>query len=311
MLYYQCLHFIHKYFILWIKCHYRVRWFPVQSNKLLFVFVNLFLTKNFFFSIDSTNIKLTLSKVNVACQTDEALVSEVVNMDTDDDESEIDDGEEEKRVKRHHKWILYPTKFTVYASNSKNGHFKKIDELNISRKGEGGEPEKKRVTLPSSLAVACNRPSRPSQNLIAIVHQKITNRWHPLQVHFTDFIKELHWASTALSNYCTSTPNNPPPVHSLWGRLPKPIHNWQMVNSTIRSPYLVSSRPVPCPKGGHQILQIGAPQRVLRETTWHFGHVLHILPSFCVPIFLPNITSVTKKWRKMAPISLIISLRHH
>jgi hypothetical protein len=41
----------------------------------------------------------------VACQTDESVFSEVINMDTDD-ESEIDDGEEEERVKRCRRSIL-------------------------------------------------------------------------------------------------------------------------------------------------------------------------------------------------------------
>ena len=43
-----------------------------------------------------------MSKVNAACQTDETVFSQIVSMDTDEDESEIDDGEEEERVKRHH-----------------------------------------------------------------------------------------------------------------------------------------------------------------------------------------------------------------
>ncbi len=44
-------------------------------------------------------------------------------------------------------WILYPTKFSVYASNSKNGVFKKVGSVSVSRKGQGGEVEKKKVTL--------------------------------------------------------------------------------------------------------------------------------------------------------------------
>lgn len=44
-------------------------------------------------------------------------------------------------------WILYPTKFTVYTSNSKNGTFKKVGSVTVSRKGQGGEVEKKKVTL--------------------------------------------------------------------------------------------------------------------------------------------------------------------
>ncbi|CAF0835935.1 unnamed protein product [Adineta steineri] len=54
--------------------------------------------------VDSNNNHRTLSTNTVACQTNES--SEVVNMDTDDDESEIDDGEEEERVKQHRRSIL-------------------------------------------------------------------------------------------------------------------------------------------------------------------------------------------------------------
>ncbi|CAF3186273.1 unnamed protein product [Rotaria socialis] len=55
---------------------------------------------------DSTQPERILSKISVACQTDEMTKIEVINMDTDEDESEIDDGEEEQRVKRHHRYIL-------------------------------------------------------------------------------------------------------------------------------------------------------------------------------------------------------------
>lgn len=44
-------------------------------------------------------------------------------------------------------WILYPTNFTVYASNSKNGSFKKVGTIEVSRKGQGGEAEMKKVHL--------------------------------------------------------------------------------------------------------------------------------------------------------------------
>lgn len=40
---------------------------------------------------------------SIACQTEQSVLSEVVDMDTDDAESEIDDGEEEQRVKRRHR----------------------------------------------------------------------------------------------------------------------------------------------------------------------------------------------------------------
>ncbi|CAF3401394.1 unnamed protein product [Rotaria sp. Silwood1] len=55
---------------------------------------------------DSTRTSRTLSKISVACQTDESALSKVINMDTDEDESEIDDGEEEQRVKRRHRSVL-------------------------------------------------------------------------------------------------------------------------------------------------------------------------------------------------------------
>jgi len=55
---------------------------------------------------DSTKIHRTLSTISVACQTDESVFSEVISMDTDEDESEIDDGEEEERVKRHRRSVL-------------------------------------------------------------------------------------------------------------------------------------------------------------------------------------------------------------
>jgi len=42
----------------------------------------------------------------MACQTDESVFSEVINMDTDDDESEVDDGQEEERVKSSRRSIL-------------------------------------------------------------------------------------------------------------------------------------------------------------------------------------------------------------
>ena len=55
---------------------------------------------------DSKKTTRTLSTTAAACQTDESVFVEVINMDTDDDESEVDDGEEEKRVKRHRRSVL-------------------------------------------------------------------------------------------------------------------------------------------------------------------------------------------------------------
>ncbi|MFK7748923.1 MAG: FN3 associated domain-containing protein [Kordia sp.] len=69
-------------------------------------------------------------------------------------------------------WILYPTKFSVYASNTKNGNFKKVDEIAISRKGEGGEPEMKKVTL-----AVPNTEARYFKIVIKN-HTKLP-KWHP------------------------------------------------------------------------------------------------------------------------------------
>ena len=59
------------------------------------------------YSIDSTKINRILSKVNISSRTDETILSEVINMDTDEDESEIDDGEEEERVTRRFRCIQH------------------------------------------------------------------------------------------------------------------------------------------------------------------------------------------------------------
>lgn len=56
--------------------------------------------------LESMNIHRSTSLMTVACQTDDTSLSQLVNMDTDDDESEIDDGEEEKRIKRRYRPIL-------------------------------------------------------------------------------------------------------------------------------------------------------------------------------------------------------------
>ncbi|WP_420571863.1 c-type cytochrome domain-containing protein [Kordia sp.] len=68
-------------------------------------------------------------------------------------------------------WILYPKKFTVYASKT-NGNFKKVGEVSISRTGEGGEPEKKKVTL----AI----PNTEARFFKVIIknHEKLP-KWHP------------------------------------------------------------------------------------------------------------------------------------
>ena len=58
----------------------------------------------------SMNIHRVLSIMSVACQTDDSALSQVINMDTDDDESEIDDGEEEQRIKRRYQHLLTSSK---------------------------------------------------------------------------------------------------------------------------------------------------------------------------------------------------------
>ena len=69
-------------------------------------------------------------------------------------------------------WILYPTQLTVYASNTKNGRFNKVGELSISRQGEGGEIEKKKITLPLK-----NTKARYFK--IHIKNYKTLPEWHP------------------------------------------------------------------------------------------------------------------------------------
>jgi len=69
-------------------------------------------------------------------------------------------------------WILYPTKLIIYASNSKNGNFKKINEIAIERNGKGGEPEMKKVNL-----VVPNTQARYFK--IVIKNHKKLPKWHP------------------------------------------------------------------------------------------------------------------------------------
>ncbi len=68
-------------------------------------------------------------------------------------------------------WILYPTKFTVYASKT-NRNYRKVGEIDISRTGEGGEPEKKKVTL--------SLPNTEARFFKIIIknHDKLP-KWHP------------------------------------------------------------------------------------------------------------------------------------
>ncbi|NER17773.1 c-type cytochrome domain-containing protein [Spongiivirga citrea] len=44
-------------------------------------------------------------------------------------------------------WIFYPKKFKVFTSSTKNGAYKEIGDISISRSGEGGDAENKKVTL--------------------------------------------------------------------------------------------------------------------------------------------------------------------
>ena len=69
-------------------------------------------------------------------------------------------------------WILYPTKFTVYTANTKNGPFEKAGSIDISRKGEGGESELKKISLDLS-----GTKARFFQIVIKN-HDKLPE-WHP------------------------------------------------------------------------------------------------------------------------------------
>ncbi len=70
-------------------------------------------------------------------------------------------------------WILFPTHYTIYTADYKNGPFKKVKETSISREGEGGGvPEIKKVTL--KLADTRTRYIR-----IHIKNYKKLPEWHP------------------------------------------------------------------------------------------------------------------------------------
>ncbi|WP_299683220.1 FN3 associated domain-containing protein [uncultured Dokdonia sp.] len=69
-------------------------------------------------------------------------------------------------------WILYPTDFTVYTSTTKKGPFKKAAAMKVSREGEGGDTETKKVTLELSTTEA---------RYVKVViknHDKLPE-WHP------------------------------------------------------------------------------------------------------------------------------------
>jgi len=69
-------------------------------------------------------------------------------------------------------WILYPTNFTVYTSSTKNGNFIKAGKTNITRQGEGGKVESKKVHL--------NLPETKTRYVkILINNQKVLPDWHP------------------------------------------------------------------------------------------------------------------------------------
>jgi len=69
-------------------------------------------------------------------------------------------------------WILYPTDFIVYASKTKNGTFKKVAAVKISRNGEGGDSEAKKIT-----AVIPNTSGRYFK--LKIKNHKVLPKWHP------------------------------------------------------------------------------------------------------------------------------------
>jgi len=69
-------------------------------------------------------------------------------------------------------WILYPTQLTVYSASSKNGIFKEIGTVSVTRKGEGGEAEIKKIQL---------RDLNTSARYFKIVIKNFTTlpKWHP------------------------------------------------------------------------------------------------------------------------------------
>lgn len=69
-------------------------------------------------------------------------------------------------------WILYPKRFTVYASNSKNSAFKKVGDVLVSREGQGGEPEFKKVHLDLGGVAA------RYYKIVVKNHDKLPE-WHP------------------------------------------------------------------------------------------------------------------------------------
>ncbi len=70
-------------------------------------------------------------------------------------------------------YIFFPKALEVYASNDKNGTFKKLGAVNISRKGQGGGgPELKKVTL--------EIPSTTARYFKVVVKNfKVLPKWHP------------------------------------------------------------------------------------------------------------------------------------
>ena len=69
-------------------------------------------------------------------------------------------------------WILYPTDFTVYTSNTKNGSFKEVGATKVTREGEGGDTETKKVTL--------QLPNTEARYVKVVIknHDKLPE-WHP------------------------------------------------------------------------------------------------------------------------------------
>jgi len=70
------------------------------------------------------------------------------------------------------RWILFPKEFIVYASNSKRGNYKKLNNITIEREGEGGAPKLKKITL--------NFPETQARYFkIVIKSRKKMPEWHP------------------------------------------------------------------------------------------------------------------------------------
>ena len=70
-------------------------------------------------------------------------------------------------------WIFYPTAFTVYGSNSRNGNYRKLGEVEVTREGEGREAEAKKVHIDIP------EGAKARYYKIHIKNYKTLPKWHP------------------------------------------------------------------------------------------------------------------------------------